>query len=65
MVLFPKGNNGGKDHYVSIYLMLDSTKSLAAGKGVKAFFKFFLFDQIRGKYHTVQGNILRKQSCVL
>ncbi|XP_074364100.1 uncharacterized protein LOC141704835 [Apium graveolens] len=59
MVLFPRGNNGGKDEYVSIYLMLESTSSLPAGKGVNAFFKFFLFDQLRGKYLTVQGRVRR------
>nr|XP_017240760.1 PREDICTED: uncharacterized protein LOC108213474 isoform X3 [Daucus carota subsp. sativus] len=46
--LFLKGSNGGKDDYVSMYLMLD------ASKGVKAFFKFFLLDQSRGNYLVVQ-----------
>ncbi|KAK1354398.1 hypothetical protein POM88_047654 [Heracleum sosnowskyi] len=55
IILFPKGKNGGKDDHVSIYLMLDSMSSLSAGKGVNAFFKFFLLDQIRGKYLAVQG----------
>ncbi|KAL8094433.1 hypothetical protein AgCh_036099 [Apium graveolens] len=39
--------------------MLESTSSLEAGKDVNAIFKFFLFDQIRGKYLTVQGRAKR------
>ena len=53
--MFPKGNNEGKDDHVSVYLLLDSTSTLPVGKGVKAFFKFFLLDQIRGNYLVVQG----------
>ncbi|XP_063946244.1 uncharacterized protein LOC135151587 [Daucus carota subsp. sativus] len=53
--LFPKGNNEGKDDHVSLYLLLDSTSKLPAGKGVKAILKFFLLDQIRGNYLVVQG----------
>lgn len=59
IVLYPKGNNGGKGDYVSINLMLESTGSIEAGKDVSAIFKFFLFDQIEGKYHTVQGRARR------
>ncbi|XP_017240809.1 uncharacterized protein LOC108213521 isoform X1 [Daucus carota subsp. sativus] len=54
--LFLKGSNGGKDDYVSMYLMLD------ASKGVKAFFKFFLLDQSRGNYLVVQGKASRFDS---
>ncbi|KAL1825773.1 hypothetical protein ACET3Z_012551 [Daucus carota] len=60
--LFPKGNNEGKDDHVSIYLLLDSTSTLPAGKGVNAFFKFFLFDQMRGNYLVVQGKASRFDS---
>nr|XP_017241145.1 PREDICTED: uncharacterized protein LOC108213866 isoform X2 [Daucus carota subsp. sativus] len=60
--LFPKGNNEGKDDHVSVYLLLDSTSTLPVGKGVKAFFKFFLLDQIRGNYLVVQGKASRFDS---
>lgn len=56
IILFPKGKNGGNDNYVSIYLMLDIMSSLSTGKGVKAYFKFYLLDQIRENYLIVQGN---------
>ncbi|KAK1354382.1 hypothetical protein POM88_047638 [Heracleum sosnowskyi] len=60
IILFPNGKDGGKGDHLSIYLMLESTSSLAAGKDVNAIFKFFLFDQIRGKYLTVlQGRAKR------
>lgn len=38
--------------------MLESTGDLVAGKGVDTIFKFFLFDQIRGRYLTVQGLLI-------
>ncbi|XP_074352487.1 ubiquitin C-terminal hydrolase 12-like [Apium graveolens] len=59
IILYPKGKDGGKGDHVSIYIMLESTSSLEAGKDVNAIFKFFLFDQIRGKYLTVQGRAKR------
>ncbi|KAL1825777.1 hypothetical protein ACET3Z_012555 [Daucus carota] len=57
--LFPKEKFEGNGDHVSIYLMLESTGDLVAGKGVDTIFKFFLFDQIRGRYLTVQGRARR------
>ncbi|XP_017240928.1 MATH domain and coiled-coil domain-containing protein At3g58360-like [Daucus carota subsp. sativus] len=59
ILLFPKGNNRGKGDYVSIYLMMEITTNIPVGKDINAFFKFFLFDQFRGEYLTVQGSARR------
>lgn len=55
ILLFPEGNDEGKGDHLSIYVMLESTSTIFADKYVNASFKFFLFDQIRGKYLTVEG----------
>ncbi|XP_074364099.1 protein RESTRICTED TEV MOVEMENT 3-like [Apium graveolens] len=59
ILLFPEGNNKGKGDHVSIYLMMENASNLPVGKDINAFFKFFLFDQIRGEYLTVQGRARR------
>lgn len=41
-----------------MYLKLEGTSSLSAGEAVNDIFKFFLFDQIRGNYLTVQGILI-------
>ncbi|XP_074349161.1 uncharacterized protein LOC141688912 [Apium graveolens] len=54
IVLLPDGHKEGYGDHISIYLSVANKKSLADGKEVHAIYRFFLFDQIRGKYLTVQ-----------
>ena len=46
--------------------MMEITTNIPVGKDINAFFKFFLFDQFRGEYLTVQGisNFPQVDNCV-
>ncbi|XP_016557150.2 uncharacterized protein LOC107856690 isoform X1 [Capsicum annuum] len=55
LCLYPTGDEekGGKGH-ISLYLAITNTQALPLGWEVNASFKFFVFDQYRGKYLTIQ-----------
>ncbi|KAJ4721570.1 Ubiquitin carboxyl-terminal hydrolase 12 [Melia azedarach] len=64
LVLYPNGNKskGVKDH-ISLYLaLMADTSSLPLGWEVCAVFRFFLLDQNKGKYLTVE-DALEKEKC--
>ncbi|KAI8532620.1 hypothetical protein RHMOL_Rhmol11G0227400 [Rhododendron molle] len=55
--------NGNKKRnvteHISLYLAIADTEALPPGWEVNVSFKLFLFDHIRDRYLTIQGNILR------
>ena len=56
LYLYPRGKAKiiGTGH-ISLYLAIAETEKLPLGWEVNASFKFFLFDQIRDMYLTIQG----------
>jgi len=56
LVLYPNGkkNSNGNDH-ISLYLAIAATETYPIGWGVNVHIRFFVFDQIRNKYLTIQG----------
>ncbi|KAK9266505.1 hypothetical protein L1049_012560 [Liquidambar formosana] len=53
--LYPSGNKKSNgDKHISLYLMMAETNNLPLGWEVNAFFTFFVYDQIRDKYLTIQ-----------
>ncbi|XVF79795.1 hypothetical protein PTKIN_Ptkin15bG0018400 [Pterospermum kingtungense] len=55
LLLYPKGNkkrNG--DGCISLYLQIADTETLPLGWQINVNFKFFVFDQIRDKYLTIE-----------
>ncbi|KAF9606351.1 hypothetical protein IFM89_025019 [Coptis chinensis] len=55
LCLFPNGNkNKNVKEHVSLYLVIAETNSLPPGWHVNVVFRFFLFDQIRDKYLTME-----------
>ncbi|XP_030475394.1 BTB/POZ and MATH domain-containing protein 3-like isoform X1 [Syzygium oleosum] len=61
MVLYPNGNKSKnvKEH-VSLYLSMEETSSLPSGWEVRALVRFFLLDQDKDSYLTVQ-DAMRKE----
>uniref|UniRef100_A0A2N9EPX9 MATH domain-containing protein n=1 Tax=Fagus sylvatica TaxID=28930 RepID=A0A2N9EPX9_FAGSY len=63
LYLYPKGNEkmNGRGH-ISVYLAYAETEKLSLGLEVNASFKFFVYDQIRDNYFTIQDafGIIRK-----
>ncbi|XP_038682563.1 ubiquitin carboxyl-terminal hydrolase 12-like [Tripterygium wilfordii] len=56
LALYPNGNKDeNADGHVSLYLVIKETEKLPACWDVNASFKFFVFDQIRDKYLTIEG----------
>jgi hypothetical protein len=57
LVLYPNGeNNGNGKGHVSLYLAIAVTNDLPLGWEVNVNIRFFLFDQIRDKYLSIQGS---------
>ena len=56
LVLYPNGkkNSNGNGH-ISLYLAIAATDDLPLGWEVNANIRFFVFDQIRDKYMSIQG----------
>ncbi|OMO52289.1 Integrase, catalytic core [Corchorus capsularis] len=61
LCFYPKGNNksGGDDH-ISLYLKIAETSTLPYGWEVLAEFEFFIFDQLRDTYLTIQEAEVRR-----
>ncbi|KAF4366719.1 hypothetical protein F8388_020081 [Cannabis sativa] len=57
--VYPSGDKSieGKDH-ISLYLEIVETSSLPTGWEVNAIFNLFLFDQIRDKFISFEGNCI-------
>ncbi|OMP08754.1 TRAF-like family protein [Corchorus olitorius] len=58
---YPKGNSksGGEGH-ISLFLKVAETSTLPCGWEVLAEFKFFVFDQLRDSYLTIQEGGVRR-----
>ncbi|XP_042508648.1 uncharacterized protein LOC122084455 isoform X2 [Macadamia integrifolia] len=56
LCLYPKGNKdvNGEEGHISLYLEILETDSLSPGWEVHALFRFFVLDQRRDKYLTLQ-----------
>jgi hypothetical protein len=56
LVLYPNGNkkSNGNGH-ISLYLAIAATDDLPLGWEVNVNIRFFVFDQIRDKYLTIQS----------
>ncbi|XVE76887.1 hypothetical protein DITRI_Ditri13aG0016400 [Diplodiscus trichospermus] len=55
LLLYPNGNTKGNgDGCISLYLQIAETETLPLGWQVNVNFKFFVFDQIRDKYLTIE-----------
>jgi hypothetical protein len=63
LVLYPNGkeNSNGSGH-ISLYLAIAATDVLPLGWGVNVDIRFFVFDQIRDKYLSIQGSFTEKLS---
>jgi hypothetical protein len=60
LVLYPNGNknNNGTGH-ISLYLEIAATDAFSLGWEVNVNIRFIVFDQIRDKYLTIQGILIR------
>jgi hypothetical protein len=57
LVLYPNGkNNSDGNGHISLYLAIAHTNDLPLGWEVNVNIRFFVFDQIRDKYLTIQGS---------
>ena len=55
--LYPKGNaKSDVNDHISLYLVIANTEDLGRGWEVFVSFKFFVFDHIRDKFLTIEGN---------
>ncbi|PIA36143.1 hypothetical protein AQUCO_03400211v1, partial [Aquilegia coerulea] len=55
LCLHPNGNqNKNVKEHLSLYLVISETNSLPQGWSVNVIFRFFLYDQIRDKYLTIE-----------
>ncbi|XVF79798.1 hypothetical protein PTKIN_Ptkin15bG0018500 [Pterospermum kingtungense] len=55
LLLYPKGNkNRNGNGCISLYLQIAETETLPLGWQINVNFKFFVFDQIRDKYLTIE-----------
>ncbi|XP_062099852.1 uncharacterized protein LOC133805702 [Humulus lupulus] len=63
--IYPNGDKSkdGED-YISVYLEILETITLAAGWEVNAIFNFFIFDHIRDKYVGTQDASVRRFHCM-
>jgi hypothetical protein len=56
MVLYPNGNtNSNGNGHISLYLAIIATNDLLLGWEVNVRIRFFVFDQIRDNYLSIQG----------
>ncbi|KAG8363023.1 hypothetical protein BUALT_BualtUnG0012900 [Buddleja alternifolia] len=55
LIVFPTGNKNGKGDYISVYLAMTNTSSLASNWEVNAVFSIFLFNQISCNYLVTKG----------
>ncbi|XP_022989347.1 uncharacterized protein LOC111486429 [Cucurbita maxima] len=61
LILFPNGDDKVEDH-ISLYLAITSKDNLPLGWEVKVIFRFFVYDQIKDNYLTIQDGKMRKYS---
>lgn len=61
LILYPNGDEEVKDH-ISLYLAISAKDDLPLGWEVRVIFRFFIFDQIRDNYLTIQDGKMRKYS---
>ncbi|KAG8363022.1 hypothetical protein BUALT_BualtUnG0012800 [Buddleja alternifolia] len=55
LIVYPKGHKNGKGDYISVYLAVTNTTSLASNWEVNAVFSIFLFNQISCNYLVTKG----------
>ncbi|XP_038902857.1 MATH domain and coiled-coil domain-containing protein At3g58400-like [Benincasa hispida] len=61
LILYPNGDEEVQDH-ISLYLAISAKDNLPLGWEVRVIFRFFIFDQIRDNYLTIQDGKMRRYS---
>ncbi|KGN53168.1 MATH domain and coiled-coil domain-containing protein At3g58370 [Cucumis sativus] len=62
LILYPNGNEEVEDH-ISLFLAVSTNdNNLPLGWELRVIFRFFIFDQIRDNYLTIQDGKMRKYS---